>query len=92
PPGTQLYSPPEWIALGCYQGHGATVWSLGVLLYVMVCGYLPFSDDRDIVSGQLFFGPLVSAECRNLICWCLSKHPADRPQLEEIWRHPWVSG
>uniref|UniRef100_A0A8C3UY47 non-specific serine/threonine protein kinase n=1 Tax=Catharus ustulatus TaxID=91951 RepID=A0A8C3UY47_CATUS len=90
--GTHGYSPPEWIALGCYHGHSATIWSLGVLLYVMVCGSLPFWGDRGIVSGQLFLGHQVSPECKHLIRWCLAKHPADRPELEEIFCHPWVRG
>ncbi|NXQ50862.1 PIM1 kinase, partial [Catharus fuscescens] len=92
PLGTHVYSPPEWIACGCYYGHSATIWSLGVLLYVMVCGNLPFCKDHDIVSGQLFFGHQVSPACEDLIRWCLAKHPADRPELEDILCHPWVRG
>uniref|UniRef100_A0A8U7NLR0 non-specific serine/threonine protein kinase n=1 Tax=Corvus moneduloides TaxID=1196302 RepID=A0A8U7NLR0_CORMO len=68
--GTHMYSPPEWICLRCYHGHSATIWSLGVLLYVMVCGNMPFQEDRDIVSGQLFFWQQVSPG------WC----PASRRQ------------
>ncbi|NXR52788.1 PIM3 kinase, partial [Hippolais icterina] len=88
--GAHMYCPPEWICLGCYHGHAATIWSLGVLLYVMVCGNMPFREDRDIVSGQLFFRQQVPPECQHLIHWCFSKQPADWPELEQILCHPWV--
>ncbi|NWZ02326.1 PIM1 kinase, partial [Loxia curvirostra] len=92
PLGTQMYCPPEWICRGYLLQESATIWSLGVLLYVMVCGCLPFKNVHDIVSGQLFFWQQVSPECQHLIRWCLGKHPVDRPELEEILRHPWVLG
>ncbi|XP_063003809.1 serine/threonine-protein kinase pim-1-like [Melospiza melodia melodia] len=58
--GTPEYSPPEWILFGCYHGLPATIWSLGILLYELVCRYLPFHTNEDIVWGQLFFLPWVS--------------------------------
>ncbi|XP_063009427.1 LOW QUALITY PROTEIN: serine/threonine-protein kinase pim-3-like [Melospiza melodia melodia] len=86
-PGMPEYSPPEWILFGCYHGQPATIWSLGILLYELVCGHLPFHPSGDIIWGQLSFPPRMSQECQHLIRWCLSMDPTDRPSLEDLFEH-----
>ncbi|KAK0399583.1 hypothetical protein QR680_003121 [Steinernema hermaphroditum] len=89
--GTRVYSPPEWILNAKYDGLQATVWSLGILLFDMVSGDIPFHRDSDIICGGLRWRNQVSELCKDLIQKCLAYNPNERIQLHKIAEHPWLS-
>ena len=89
--GTRVYSPPEWVMHNQYQADSATVWSLGILLYDMVAGDIPFETDQQICCAQLNFGKRISPLCRDIIRKCIQVDIAERIDLHALLEHPWCS-
>lgn len=53
--GTTGYASPEMLACRKYLGIETDIWSLGVILYTLLCGGLPFDDDDERVMKELIF-------------------------------------
>merc|ERR1711892_134228 len=92
--GTRVYSPPEWINNRAYTAEALTVWSLGILLYDMVCGDIPFESDHEISTARLvwFHQLKLSNQVKDLISGCLTLDPHKRMTLDRIRYHPWCRG
>jgi len=89
--GTRVYAPPEWILASTYYGSQATVWSLGVLLFDMVCGDIPFENDEQICLAKLEFRKQISTSCQDLVRSCLKVKLLERIDLLDILKHPWLA-
>ncbi|XP_071783218.2 serine/threonine-protein kinase pim-1-like [Centroberyx gerrardi] len=89
-PGTFEYSPPEWFKRGSYKAGPTTVWQLGVTMYAMLAGCLPFDTKREIVRNTPQLGNGFSHYCQHFLQCCLDKSPERRPTLERLQLHPWL--
>lgn len=95
--GTTGYAAPEMLAGRRYTGEEVDVWSLGIILYALVCGALPFDDDDDgvmkdkILKGEFELPDVLSEECLDLITRILQQEPTARPTIKDILRHPWFT-
>ncbi|XP_043088636.1 serine/threonine-protein kinase pim-3-like, partial [Puntigrus tetrazona] len=86
------YAPPEWFGQRRYHAGPATVWSVGVTLYKILCGWLPFRVTRRVTSKSILrFPRKLSTECRQLISACLSAASGRSPTLDDIELHPWLN-
>lgn len=79
-----------------YDGLKVDTWSCGVILFAMLCGYLPFEDPdtpslyKKILSGTYTFQKGVSEQARDLIQKILTGDHTARPTIECIRGHQWM--
>nr|GMC73552.1 CBL-interacting serine/threonine-protein kinase 5-like [Ipomoea batatas] len=93
--GSPAYVAPEVLRKKGYDGAKADIWSCGVILYVLLSGFLPFRD-RNVVymytkvfKAEYDFPPWISPEAKRLISRILVVDPEKRITIPAIKRVPW---
>ncbi|XP_069123059.1 maternal embryonic leucine zipper kinase-like isoform X1 [Argopecten irradians] len=95
--GSPAYAAPELVSGKEYLGSEADLWSMGILLYALLCGYLPFDDEkipqlyRKIQSGKYDSPSWLSDESKDLIALMLKVDPKRRITIQQLINHPWLT-
>ena len=99
PCGSPCYASPEMVAGKKYNGFKIDIWSSGIILYAMLCGYLPFEDKDNevlfekILECKLVFPKYISKNAKDLMKKILVTDPDKRITIPEIKKHPfYLSG
>lgn len=95
--GTTGYAAPEMLAGTKYTGEQVDIWSLGIILYILLCGGLPFDDDDEsimkqkIIKGDYEIPSAITKEAQSLIRSILKQNASERPSIKGILSHEWFT-
>ena len=95
--GSLYFAAPELLNAKVYTGPEVDVWSFGIVLYVLVCGKVPFDDQSmpalhaKIKRGLVEYPAWLSNECKSLLSRMLVTNPAERATLTEVMAHPFMN-
>ncbi|MEQ2283616.1 MAP/microtubule affinity-regulating kinase 3 [Ameca splendens] len=96
--GSPPYAAPELFQGKKYDGPEVDVWSLGVILYTLVSGSLPFDGQNlkelreRVLRGKYRIPFYMSTDCENLLKRFLVLNPGKRGTLEQIMKDRWING
>ncbi|XP_078055091.1 serine/threonine-protein kinase SIK2a [Mustelus asterias] len=94
--GSPPYAAPEVFEGQQYEGPQLDIWSLGVVLYVLVCGALPFDGPtlpilrQRVLEGRFRIPYFMSEDCEHLIRRMLVLDPSKRLTIAQIKEHKWM--
>jgi 5'-AMP-activated protein kinase catalytic alpha subunit len=95
--GSPCYAPPEMIKEEKYNGALTDIWSSGIILYLMLCGKLPFYHEENdimyekILSGKFELPDHLSDKAKDILTKILEVDPKKRFNFEQIKEHPWFN-
>ncbi|XP_074027901.1 maternal embryonic leucine zipper kinase isoform X2 [Leptinotarsa decemlineata] len=95
--GSPTYAAPELVLGKQYLGTEVDIWAMGVLLYTLLVGALPFDDDsidglyKKILTGKYEEPPFLSKGSSSLIKSMLQVDPKKRITITELLSHPWLT-
>ncbi|KAM4063121.1 kinase [Hirsutella rhossiliensis] len=95
--GSLYFAAPELLQARAYTGPEVDVWSFGIVLYVLVCGKVPFDDQSmpalhaKIKKGLVDYPSWLSGECKHLMSRMLVTDPKQRATMHEVMGHPWMT-
>ncbi|KAI8799885.1 kinase-like domain-containing protein [Cladochytrium replicatum] len=94
--GSLYFAAPELLNAKAYTGPEIDIWSLGVIMFVLVSGRVPFDDvsmqvlHQKIKAGQVEYPAYLTPECKHLISRMLVTNPAERATMDEVKQHTWM--
>ena len=95
--GTISFLSPESFTEAKFRATPLDVWALGITFYYLSLGKLPFdSQDRvklkkSILDNKPLYPSTLPEGLCSVIKWCLSTDPSERPTVEQLMAHPWVT-
>ncbi|CAO3579831.1 unnamed protein product [Absidia cylindrospora] len=95
--GSLYFAAPELLRARDYIGPEVDIWSFGVVLFVLVCGRVPFDDTslpvlhQKIKAGIVDYPDHLSKECVDLLSKILQVDPKRRESLAFVRNHPWMN-